>query len=77
MIDWQKLIQELEALGWTRQELADHSGISYSTLCDLANGRSAEPRGNAAVRLNDLHRAKQPPGAATCAASHSSQQQAA
>lgn len=58
MINWQALISDLEALGFTRSMIAAHCGLGYSTLCDIANGRSAEPRGTAAVRLSDLHRSK-------------------
>lgn len=63
MINWQTLISDLEALGWTRSMLAAHCGLAYSTLCDIANGRSDEPRGNAAVRLSDLARARIAPAA--------------
>lgn len=76
MINWKSVIADLESWGWTRHGLAEHCGLRYSTLCDLANGRSNEPRGNAAVRLNDLHRAKQQP-AATAPLPVSDQQQAA
>ncbi len=51
------MIKELVDRGWALPALAQLLGVKYSTLYDLSIGRSAEPRGQVALRLADLHRA--------------------
>jgi transcriptional regulator with XRE-family HTH domain len=51
MSTWSDRIRRLEADGWTLAELAKAVGIAYSTLNDIKNGRTQEPKGMAAVRL--------------------------
>lgn len=54
MKTWARRIKDLEDLGWSAAGLAEHCGIAYSTLSDIKNGRSKEPRGMAAVLLHAL-----------------------
>ncbi len=42
----------------TYREIADQVGVSPQTLCDIARGRHSAPRGDAALRLDALHRAR-------------------
>jgi transcriptional regulator with XRE-family HTH domain len=57
MTDWAHRIQRLEAAGWSLTDLAQHLGVAVSTLSDIKNGRTLEPKGMSAVRLYqlDLH----------------------
>ncbi len=55
-INWARVIKDLEDAGLSQGEICDEVGLKPSSLSDIKNGRSAEPRGNAAVKLNDLHK---------------------
>lgn len=54
MTEWARRIQRMEASGWTLTELANQLGVAVSTLSDIKNGRTIEPKGMAAVRLFQL-----------------------
>lgn len=58
---WQERIAAIESAGITRGQIADHCGLPYSTLNDLALGRTKEPKGMAAVRLFALSETKKLP----------------
>lgn len=53
--DWQSKIALIEASGLTRKDICDACDIAYSTLSEIANGGSKEPRGIKAVKLHDLY----------------------
>lgn len=55
MKDWSDRIKSLEAAGWTLTQIAQEIGLSLSGLSDIKQGRSAEPRGMAAVNLHKLY----------------------
>lgn len=55
MNDWSDRIKSLESAGWTLTQIAQEIGLSLSGLSDLKQGRSAEPRGMAAVNLHRLY----------------------
>jgi len=55
-IDWQELVAQLETAGVTRSVMARVSGLSKSSLSELANIAGSQPRGSAAVALYELHR---------------------
>jgi hypothetical protein len=57
-ISWRDRINELRGLPMTYREIADQVGVSPQTLCDIARGRHSAPRGDAALRLDALHRAR-------------------
>lgn len=42
----------------TLAEIATEVGLSTSSVGDLASGRSSSPRGEAAMRLHDLHKTR-------------------
>jgi len=71
--NWKERIAWCEAAGMTRQQIAAQCGLAYSSLSDIANGASKEPRGMAAVKLYKLSESKKPRSAAT----HSSSEQKA
>lgn len=42
----------------SQKEIGERIGLSPGSVCDIKMGRSAQPRGAAAVQLFDLHRAR-------------------
>jgi transcriptional regulator with XRE-family HTH domain len=54
MTEWAHRIRRLEAAGWSLTDLARTLGIAVSTVSDIKNGRTLEPKGMAAVRLFGL-----------------------
>lgn len=55
MTDWKAIVSDLfEAMG--RAELAEAVEAGVSTLADLANGKTTEPRHGLGVRLLALHK---------------------
>jgi transcriptional regulator with XRE-family HTH domain len=55
MSTWTTLIQDLRAAGMTLSEIGAEIGLSTSAIGDLATGRTASPRGTAALKLHQLH----------------------
>jgi transcriptional regulator with XRE-family HTH domain len=55
MSTWAKRIRDLQAAGMLQSEIGEACGLAVSTISDLANERSAEPRGEAAIKLHELH----------------------
>jgi transcriptional regulator with XRE-family HTH domain len=55
MNDWSARIKQLEEAGWSLTQIASDVGLSVSSISDLKNGRSDQPRGMAAVKLHALH----------------------
>ena len=56
MISWSERIKELRAAGLTLAEIGERTGLAASTVSDLEQGRSSSPRGDAALRLDKLHK---------------------
>ena len=56
MSTWATRISDLTSRGMTYADIGDAIGLAPSTVGDLASGRSKSPRGDAAVRLSELHR---------------------
>lgn len=67
MNEWQQRIGWCEAAGMTRRQIAEYCDLAYSSLSDIANGASKEPRGMAAVRLHELSERHRPADAAQAA----------
>jgi transcriptional regulator with XRE-family HTH domain len=61
MSTWSERITDLEGLGWSLTELGKAIGLSAQSVSDIKCGRTAEPRGMAAVRLHRLHEIRRPP----------------
>lgn len=58
MLTWQSRIRELQAAGLTLAEIGELTGLSTSSVGDIASGRSTQPRGDAAVALHELHKTR-------------------
>jgi transcriptional regulator with XRE-family HTH domain len=56
MTTWQLRVRELQALGMTLQQIGAAVGLSTPAIGGIATGRTKQPRGEAAVRLDKLHR---------------------
>ncbi len=57
MNTWQSLIWDLrKKRDLTLAQIGTEIGLSTGAVSDIAQGRSAAPGGDAAVRLLDLHR---------------------
>lgn len=56
MLTWKSRISDLQDSGLTRAEIAEACGMALSTLGDIASGWTTEPRGDAAVKLHELHK---------------------
>lgn len=58
MTTWASRIDDLQEGedGLTLAEIAEQIGVAASTVGDLKTGRSASPRGEAALKLDALHR---------------------
>jgi len=54
-MNWSQRIRQLQKSGLTLQEIADQIGLTKSGVGDLAVGRNEQPRGDAALKLLDLH----------------------
>lgn len=55
---WARRITELREKGLSLAEIGQETGLATSTVSDLEQGRHDSPRGEAALKLHDLHRRK-------------------
>lgn len=55
MTDWAQKIRDARAAGATLAQIGEAVGLSPGAVSDIEQGRTAEPRGMAAVKLHDLH----------------------
>lgn len=55
---WASRITDLRKSGMTLAEIGNAVGLSLSSICDIECARTAEPRGDAAVKLHELHRSR-------------------
>ena len=58
MVTWASRIQDLRAEGMTLAQLGEQVGLSVPSVLDLEKGRTKSPRGDAAMRLQALHKAR-------------------
>jgi len=56
MTTWASRISDLRAKGMTLAEIGALIGLAPSSVSDIEQGRTATPRGDAAVKLYELHR---------------------
>lgn len=67
MATWADRIEALRDKGMTLSEIGELVGLATSSVSDLAQGHSASPRGDAAIKLDALYRervSKKPAAAA-------------
>jgi transcriptional regulator with XRE-family HTH domain len=55
MTIWARKIADLEASGRTLADIATAIGLTAAAVSELKQGRSKQPRGNAALKLIELH----------------------
>jgi len=55
MKTWSERIRELQAAGFTLAAIGEAVGLATSSVGDLAVGRNLEPKGDAALKLHELH----------------------
>jgi hypothetical protein len=55
MSTWASRVAELRSTGLTLVEIGELTGLATSSVSDIAQGRTAEPRGTAAIKLHTLH----------------------
>lgn len=67
MTTWASRIGDLQGTGLTLADIAEQIGVAPSTVGDLKTERSASPRGEAALKLDALHRLRCAPKGATAA----------
>lgn len=56
MVTWQHRISTLRRSGLTLADIGARIGLSATAVCDIESGRTAAPRGNAALALDALYR---------------------
>ena len=56
MSTWARRIRDLQAVGLKLSDIGERVGLATGSVGDIASGRSSSPRGEAAVKLHDLHR---------------------
>ena len=50
-MDWTALIRRLNARGWLQTQIAERVGATQSTISELLNGKTGEPRYSVAAAL--------------------------
>jgi len=60
MDTWASRIRDLQSKGWTLSDIAEEVGLSTSSIGDIATERTESPRGDAALKLYELHKSALP-----------------
>lgn len=55
-INWSIKIKELEAAGFSLTKLSEETGLAVSSISDIKQGYTKEPKGMAAVIIHDIHK---------------------
>ena len=58
MKTWAERIRDLQAAGMTLSAIGEAIELTTGAVGDIASGRTESPRGNAALKLDQLHRAR-------------------
>lgn len=58
MANWSTRVKALRRSGLTLAEIGDRVGLSLSAVCDIEKKRTTAPRGDAALALDALYRAR-------------------
>lgn len=56
MTTWKTRIDDLRTRGMTLSEIGEQVGLSTGAVSDIANGHTQSLRGEAALKLDALHR---------------------
>jgi predicted transcriptional regulator len=62
-MDWSELIKRLAARGWLQTQIAERVGATQSTVSELLNGKTGEPRYSVAAALIALDESGEAPPA--------------
>lgn len=54
--EWQLMLEELRAAGYTRAQVARETGMSPGAVSDLATGRTREPKAGNGWQIAALHK---------------------
>lgn len=60
-MDWTELIKRLQTRGWLQVQIAERVGATQSTISELLNGKTCEPRYSVAAALIEIDRAEEAP----------------
>ena len=60
-MDWTELIKRLQTRGWLQVQIAERVGATQSTISELLNGKTGEPRYSVAAALIEIDRAEEAP----------------
>jgi transcriptional regulator with XRE-family HTH domain len=61
MDTWASRIRDLQSVGKLKlSDIAEKIGVSTSSIGDIATGRTKSPRGDAALKLFELHKSLVP-----------------
>lgn len=55
-MNWQKLISDIQAAGYSQGWIASELGIKQPSVSDIANGNTKEPKWKVGDGLKRLHR---------------------
>lgn len=58
MVTWSQRIADLRESGLTLREIGELVGMSTGGVSDIAQGRTTQPSGDAAIALHQLHQRK-------------------
>lgn len=58
MANWSTRVRALRRTGLTLAEIGDRVGLSTAAVCDIEKKRTTAPRGDAALALDALYRAR-------------------
>lgn len=60
-MDWTALIKRLNARGWLQAQIAERVGATQSTISELLNGKTGDPRYSVAAALIALDESEEKP----------------
>ena len=61
MVTWSDRIKALRATGLKLAEIGELVGLAPSSVSDIEQGRTSVPGGDAALKLDELYRARSAP----------------
>lgn len=62
MVTWSDRVKALRATGMKLAEIGECIGLAPSSVSDIEQGRTKLPGGDAALKLDELYRARTGPG---------------
>jgi len=53
---WQQIVKDIRQEGWTFQKIGDYCGLQRNSIHEIGTGATKEPKGEAAIKLQRLHK---------------------